>query len=69
MHENKQLGQKYINKTNMEEHHKGGGGQHVDIINQKYVNIGDIETQIEQKCKQEYLKVKILKTTKAEMRI
>ena len=39
--------------------------QHIDKINKKYnINISEIETK---KWKQEYLKVKILKTTKTEI--
>ena len=43
--------------------------QHIDKINKKYnVNISEIETKkMSRKWKQEYLKVKILKTTKTEI--
>ena len=43
--------------------------QHIDKINKKYnINISEIETKkMSKKWKQEYLKVKILKTTKTEI--
>ena len=44
-------------------------GQHIHKINKKYnVNISGIETKkMSKKWKQEYLKLKILKTTKTEI--
>ena len=57
MDQNRELKQTWKNRKRW--------GQHIDKINKKYnVNIGDIETKkMIKKWKQEYLKVKIFKTT------
>ena len=47
-------------------------GQHIDNINKKYnvnIHLGEIETKkMSKKWKQEYLKVKILKTTRTKIK-